>query len=243
MARVLIVDDEPQLLRALSIDLRGRHYEVDTATTGSTALAAAARKQPDLVILDLGLPDFGGTEVICGLRGWTNVPIIVLSGRTGSADKIGALDRGADDYVTKPFSMEELHARIRAALRRHDNPEPAVTYRIGGWVVDLTAHTVSRPEVPPTGAAPTTARTDTVHPTRTVHLTRTEWNLLEILLHNAGKLVDSQQLLAQVWGPGYQRETNYLRFYMSRLRGKLEPEPSHPRHLLTEPGYGYRYRP
>jgi two-component system, OmpR family, KDP operon response regulator KdpE len=239
-ARVLIVDDEPQLLRALSIDLRGRRYEVDTATTGSTALAAAARKQPDLVILDLGLPDFGGTEVICGLRGWTNVPIIVLSGRTGSADKIGALDRGADDYVTKPFSMEELHARIRAALRRHDNPEPAAKYHIGDWVVDLTAHTVSRPEEPAAGATPTlgdTARRDAVR------LTRTEWNLLEVLLRNAGKLVDSRQLLARVWGPGYQRETNYLRFYMSRLRGKLEPEPSRPRHLLTEPGYGYRYRP
>ncbi|MGH3782185.1 MAG: response regulator [Pseudonocardiaceae bacterium] len=236
MARVLIVDDEPQLLRALSIDLRGRHYEVDTATTGSTALAAAARTQPDLVILDLGLPDFGGTEVICGLRGWTNVPIIVLSGRTGSADKIGALDRGADDYVTKPFSMEELHARIRAALRRHDDPEPAATYRIGRWVVDLAAHTVSRPDTLPTGETPATGQD-------TVHLTRTEWNLLEVLLRNAGKLVDSHQLLTQVWGPGYQRETNYLRFYMSRLRGKLESEPSHPRHLLTEPGYGYRYRP
>jgi two-component system KDP operon response regulator KdpE len=236
MTRVLIVDDEPQLLRALSIDLRGRHYEVDTATTGSTALAAAARTQPDLVILDLGLPDFGGTEVIRGLRGWTNVPIIVLSGRTGSADKIGALDRGADDYVTKPFSMDELHARIRAALRRHDHPEPAATYHIGDWVVDLTAHTVTRPEVPSTGEAPTTGDT-------TLHLTRTEWNLLEVLLRNAGKLVDSHQLLTQVWGPGYQRETNYLRFYMSRLRGKLEAEPSRPRHLLTEPGYGYRYRP
>ncbi len=230
MARVLIVDDEPQLLRALSIDLRGRHYEVDTATTGSTALAAAARTPPDLVILDLGLPDFGGIEVICGLRGWTNVPIIVLSGRTGSADKIGALDRGADDYVTKPFSLDELHARIRAALRRHDNPEPVTRYPIGDWVVDLTTHTVSRPEASPTGAD-------------TVHLTRTEWHLLEVLLRNAGKLVDSRQLLAQVWGPGYQRETNYLRFYLSRLRGKLEPEPSRPRHLLTEPGYGYRYRP
>jgi two-component system KDP operon response regulator KdpE len=239
MARVLIVDDEPQLLRALSIDLRGRHYEVDIATTGSTALAVAARQQPDLVILDLGLPDFGGTEVICGLRGWTNVPIIVLSGRTGSADKIDALDRGADDYVTKPFSMEELHARIRAALRRHDNPEPAATYHIGDWVVDLIAHTVSRPDV--TGAAPATG--DTTNRKDTVHLTRTEWNLLEVLLRNAGKLVDSRQLLTQVWGPGYQRETNYLRFYMSRLRGKLEPEPSRPRHLVTEPGYGYRYRP
>jgi two-component system, OmpR family, KDP operon response regulator KdpE len=232
MARVLIVDDEPQLLRALSIDLRGRHYEVDTATTGSTALAVAASKQPDLVILDLGLPDFEGTEVICGLRGWTNVPIIVLSGRTGSADKIGALDRGADDYVTKPFFLEELHARIRAALRRHDNPEPAAQYPIGDWVVDLTTHTVYRPKASPAGTG-----------SGTVHLTRTEWNLLEVLLRNAGKLVDSRQLLAQVWGPGYQRETNYLRFHMSRLRGKLEPEPSRPRHLLTEPGYGYRYRP
>jgi two-component system KDP operon response regulator KdpE len=237
MARVLIVDDEPQLLRALSIDLRGRDYEVDTATNGSTALAAAAQKQPDLVILDLGLPDFEGTEVIHGLRSWTNVPIIVLSGRTDSADKIGALDRGADDYVTKPFSMEELHARIRAALRRHDNPEPAAKYHIGDWVVDLSAHTVSRPEAPATGAARDPARNDTVH------LTRTEWNLLEVLLRNAGKLVESRQLLAQVWGPGYQRETNYLRFYMSRLRGKLELQPSRPRHLLTEPGYGYRYRP
>ncbi|MDT7712669.1 MAG: two-component system, OmpR family, operon response regulator KdpE [Pseudonocardiales bacterium] len=240
MTRVLIVDDDAQLLRALSIDLRGRHYDVDTATTGSAALALAARTQPDLVILDLGLPDFGGTEVIRGLRGWTNVPIIVLSGRTGSADKIGALDRGADDYVTKPFSMDELHARIRAALRRHDNPEPAARYHIGDWVVDLTAHTVTRPKAPATGAAPTTGDTTNGN---TVHLTRTEWNLLEVLLHNAGKLVESQQLLAQVWGPGYQRETNYLRFYMSRLRGKLEPEPSRPRHLLTEPGYGYRYRP
>lgn len=240
MTRVLIVDDEPQLLRALSIDLRGRHYEVDTATTGSTALAAAARKQPDLVILDLGLPDFEGTEVIRGLRGWTTVPIIVLSGRTDSTDKINALDQGADDYVTKPFSMDELHARIRAALRRHDDPQPAATYRIGDWVVDLTAHTVSRAEAPVTGTAPTAgdaARADTVH------LTRTEWNLLEVLLRHAGKLVESRQLLAQVWGPGYQRETNYLRFYLSRLRGKLEPEPSRPRHLLTEPGYGYRYRP
>jgi two-component system, OmpR family, KDP operon response regulator KdpE len=236
MTRVLIVDDEPQLLRALSIDLRGRNYEVDTASSGSTALATAARKEPDLVILDLGLPDFGGTEVIRGLRSWTNVPIIVLSGRTGSADKIGALDRGADDYITKPFSMDELHARIRAALRRHDNLEPPATYHIGNCVVDLTAHTVTRLKTPSTSTGDT-VRTDTVH------LTRTEWNLLEVLLRNAGKLVESQQLLAQVWGPGYQRETNYLRFYMSRLRSKLEPEPSRPRYLLTEPGYGYRYRP
>ncbi len=240
MTRVLIVDDEPQLLRALSIDLRGRHYDVDTATTGSTALATAARTQPDLVILDLGLPDFGGSEVIGGLRGWSNVPIIVLSGRTGSADKIGALDRGADDYVTKPFSMDELHARIRAALRRYDHPESSATYPIGDWVVDLTAHTVSRPKAAATGAAPTTGDTSR---TDSAHLTRTEWNLLEVLLRNAGKLVESHQLLAQVWGPAYQRETNYLRFYMSRLRSKLEPEPSRPRHLLTEPGYGYRYRP
>ena len=237
MTRVLIVDDEPQLLRALSIDLRGRHYEVDTATDGSAALATAARTPPDLVILDLGLPDFGGTEVICGLRGWTNVPIIVLSGRTGSADKIGALDRGADDYVTKPFAMDELHARIRAALRRHDQPEPSSTYRIGNWVVDLTAHTVTSLEAPSASGTGGAGRTDTVH------LTRTEWNLLEVLLRNAGKLVESDRLLAQVWGPGHQRQTNYLRFYMSRLRGKLEPEPPRPRHLLTEPGYGYRYRP
>jgi two-component system KDP operon response regulator KdpE len=236
MTRVLIVDDEPQLLRALSIDLRGRHYDVDTATNGSTALATAARKQPDLVILDLGLPDFGGTEVIRRLRGWTNVPIIVLSGRTGSSDKIGALDRGADDYVTKPFSMDELHARIQAALRRHETSEPAATYHIGNCVVDLTAHTVTRFTPPSAGAASTTGA-------ETVHLTRTEWNLLEVLLRNAGKLVDSRQLLAEVWGPSYQRETNYLRFYMSRLRGKLEVEPSRPRHLLTELGYGYRYRP
>jgi DNA-binding response OmpR family regulator len=157
-----------------------------------------------------------------------------------AADQIElVLNRGADDYVTKPFSMRQLHGQIRAALRRHDNPEPAAMYPIGDWVVDLTAHTVSRPDTPSPGAAPTTNGTAGDN---AVHLTRTEWNLLEVLLRNAGKLVESQELLAQVWGSSYQRESSILRFYISRLRGKLEAEPSRPRHLLTEPGYGYRYR-
>jgi two-component system KDP operon response regulator KdpE len=230
--RVLVVDDEPQLLRAMRINLTARRYEVAVAADGAEALAAAAKHLPDVVVLDLGLPDMDGTEVIAGLRGWTKVPILVLSGRADSADKVDALDAGADDYVTKPFSMDELMARLRALIRRSETEtadEPAVT--IGHYTVDLAAKTVQR-------------RSDA--PDRTpeqVHLTKTEWAVLEVLVRNPGRLVSGKQLLQQVWGPAYQSETNYLRFYLAKLRQKLEPEPSRPRQLLTEPGMGYRFEP
>ncbi|HZU54251.1 MAG TPA: response regulator [Actinocrinis sp.] len=232
MIRVLVVDDEPQLLRAMRINLTARRYEVVVAADGAGALDAAAKHLPDVVVLDLGLPDMDGTDVIAGLRGWTKVPILVLSGRADSADKVDALDAGADDYVTKPFSMDELMARLRALIRRSESEtaaEPAVT--IGHYTVDLAAKTVQRrpgaPEQTP----------------EQVHLTKTEWAVLEVLVRNPGRLVSGKQLLQQVWGPAYQSETNYLRFYLAKLRQKLEPEPSHPRQLLTEPGMGYRFEP
>jgi two-component system, OmpR family, KDP operon response regulator KdpE len=233
MIRVLVVDDEPQLLRALRINLSARRYEVIVAADGASALEVAARHIPDLVILDLGLPDMDGTEVIAGLRGWTKVPILVLSGRVDAADKVEALDAGADDYVTKPFSMEEVMARLRVLQRRAEaesgSDEPVVL--IGHFSVDLAAKTVvKRPD------APTEAP-------ETVHLTKTEWAVLEVLVRNPGRLVSGKLLLQQVWGPSYESETNYLRFYLAKLRQKLEPEPSHPRQLLTEPGMGYRFQP
>jgi two-component system KDP operon response regulator KdpE len=225
MTRVLVVDDEPQILRALRINLRARQYDVDTAADGVSALRAAAQQPPDLVVLDLGLPDMDGTDVIRGLRGWTNVPIIVLSGRAGSADKVDALDCGADDYVTKPFGIEELLARVRAVTRRAQPAgEPVAPVTIGTYTVDLTDHTI-------TGGDPA------------VHLTPTEWQLLEHLLRHPGKLLSQRALLHDVWGPQYSTETSYLRQYMARLRRKLEPDPAHPRHLLTEPGMGYRFQP
>jgi two-component system, OmpR family, KDP operon response regulator KdpE len=228
--RVLIVEDEPALLRALQINLRARGYEVSTATTGRGALAEASQQTPDAVLLDLGLPDVDGTEVIRGLRGWSGAPVIVLSGRAGSGDKIGALDAGADDYVTKPFDMEELLARLRAALRRGEAPAPAASFRIGRHEIDIVAHTVVSRDSP--GGSPGELR-----------LTPTEWRLLEILLGAPGRLVGSEQLLNEVWGPGFQRSTHYLRFHMAGLRRKLEEDPHRPRHLLTEPGMGYRYQP
>ena len=225
MTRVLVVDDEPQILRALRINLRVRNYEVDTAATGTEALEVAGRHPPDLVILDLGLPDLSGLEVIEGLRGWTSVPIVVLSGRTDSADKVEALDAGADDYVTKPFSMDELLARMRAALRRAGPPEDAPQVKLGDLVVDLAARRV---EGGPDGD---------------IRLTPTEWHLLEVLLRNPGKLLSQQQLLTEVWGPGYASATGNLRLYMAQLRRKLEPDPARPRWLITEPGMGYRFQP
>jgi two-component system KDP operon response regulator KdpE len=221
---VLIVDDEPAMLRALRINLRVRKYDVTTAATGREALTEAGRRPPDAVILDLGLPDMDGIEVIRELRGWSRAPVIVLSGRTGPGDKIAALDAGADDYVTKPFSMEELLARLRAVLRRSDAASPPVKVTIGRCEIDLTAQTVLE------GA-------------RAVRLTPTQWRLLEILLRHPGQLVGTQRLLTEVWGPGYERYTHYLRFHMAGLRRKLETDPSRPRHLLTEPGMGYRYQP
>jgi two-component system, OmpR family, KDP operon response regulator KdpE len=232
-ARVLIVEDEPALLRALQINLRARGYEVLTSTAGRQALAEAARRPPDAVLLDLGLPDLDGTDVIRQLRNWTAVPVLVLSGRAGSDDKIGALDAGADDYVTKPFSMEELVARLRALLRRDAHPSSRQVFAFGQCTIDLAARTVIRR----TGSGSDTG--DSVP----VKLTRTEWRMLEVLLRSPGQLVPSARLLAELWGPGAEGSTHYLRFHMAGLRRKLEDDPPRPRHLLTEPGMGYRYQP
>ncbi|GAA2060359.1 response regulator [Catenulispora yoronensis] len=230
MTRILVVDDEPQILRALRINLKSRTYEVETAANGVDALASAARRLPDAVLLDLGLPDMDGVEVILGLRGWTTVPIVVLSGRTDPGEKIHALDAGADDYVTKPFAMEELLARLRAVIRRHQQVAAGLgsagtsSVRLGGCEVDLVAHSVSREG-------------------ETVRLTRTEWALLEILLRHPGQLVSTSRLLADVWGNSHTGEAGYLRFHMARLRRKLEDDPQNPRHLMTEYGTGYRFVP
>jgi DNA-binding response OmpR family regulator len=223
MTRVLVVDDEPGLRQALAINLRARRYEVDVAADGAGALAAAARRPPDIVILDLGLPDMDGEEVLRGLRGWTHAPVIVLSARTGQGDKVLALDAGADDYVTKPFGMDELLARLRAALRRSAPGDDAPVVDAGSFSVDLSARQVRDADGAP------------------VRLTPTEWHLLEVLVRNEGKLVGRRELLQQVWGPAYGTETNYLRVYMAQLRRKLEPDPAHPRHLITEAGMGYRF--
>ena len=228
MTRALVVDDEPQILRALKINLSARGYEVQVAKDGRSALDAAARFRPEVVVLDLGLPDLDGVDVITGLRGWTTVPILVLSGRTDSADKVDALDAGADDYVTKPFAMDELLARLRAMERRAGPADAERVVRLGPVTVDLALQRAVR-EV----------GTDV----EDIHLTRTEWAVLDVLLRNPGKLVSQRQLLAQVWGPGYRDETNYLRIYLARLRRKLEVDHSRPRHLLTEPGMGYRFQP
>jgi two-component system, OmpR family, KDP operon response regulator KdpE len=238
VTRVLVVDDEPQMLRALRINLRVRDYQVDVAATGTEALQMAARHPPDLVILDLGLPDLDGVEVIEGLRGWTKAPILVLSGRADSTDKVEALDAGADDYITKPFGVEELLARMRAAVRRTGAGDDAPRVRLGDLIVDLAAKRVIRQAAVPTGGGgPGEAQPDDIR------LTPTEWHLLEVLLRNPGKLLSRTQLLTEVWGPGYADATGNLRLYMTQLRRKLEPDPARPRWLITEPGMGYRYQP
>jgi two-component system KDP operon response regulator KdpE len=231
MTRVLVVDDEPQILRALRINLRVRDYEVHVAATGAEALEVAGRYPPDLVILDLGLPDLDGVEVIQGLRGWSKAPIIVLSGRADSIDKVEALDAGADDYITKPFGVEELLARMRAAVRRTRATDDLPRIRLGDVVVDLAAKRVTRAVPEPDDAG------------GDIRLTPTEWHLLEVLLRNPGKLLSRNQLLTEVWGPGYADATGNLRLYMAQLRRKLEPDPARPRWLITEPGMGYRYQP
>ena len=222
MTRVLVVDDEPQILRALGINLRARGYDVDLAPDGEHALDLAARHHPDVVVLDLGLPDMDGVTVATALRGWSNVPIVVLSARDAEAVKVAALDAGADDYVTKPFGMDELMARLRAALRRATPSDQEPVIETADFTIDLAAKRVHRD-----GAE--------------IRLTPTEWHLVEVLVRNPGKLVSQQQLLREVWGPEYHDETAYLRVHMANVRRKLEPEPSRPRYFLTEPGMGYRF--
>jgi two-component system KDP operon response regulator KdpE len=224
-AKVLVVDDEPQIVRALRINLSARGYRVVTAHDGVSALKAVAESNPDVIVLDLGLPDMDGREVIAGLRGWTAVPIIVLSARDDSAEKVESLDAGADDYVTKPFGMDELLARLRAAVRRStlstsDSSDPLV--ETDSFTIDLVSKKVRRDK-------------------EEVHLTKTEWRILELLVRNAGRLVDQKQLLREIWGPAYESESHYLRVYLAQLRHKLEPDPARPRHFLTEPGMGYRF--
>jgi two-component system KDP operon response regulator KdpE len=223
-ARVLVVDDETQIVRALTVNLQALGYEVDAVGTGEDALKSAAEHRPDAVILDLGLPGIDGVEVIRGLRGWTKVPIIVLSVREEEREKIAALDAGADDYVTKPFGMGELVARLRAALRRStdtDLTDPLV--ETPDFIIDLSAKRVINPDGDE------------------IRLTPTEWGIIEVLASNRGKLVTQVQLLRDVWGPNYGEETNYLRVFMAQIRRKLEPDPSSPRHFITEPGMGYRF--
>jgi two-component system KDP operon response regulator KdpE len=222
VTRILAVDDEPQILRALGVNLRARGYDVDLAGTGEAALRLAAERHPDLVVLDLGLPGIDGIEVIEGLRGWTGVPILVLSARGEERDKVRALDAGADDYVTKPFGMDELLARVRASLRRAAPAEEEAVVATPHFTVDLAAKRVS------TQAGE-------------VSLTPTEWAIVELLVRHPGKLVSQRQLLQEVWGPQYERETNYLRVYLAQIRRKLEPDPARPRYFVTEPRIGYRF--
>ena len=227
--KILIADDDPQILRALRITLTARRYDIVTAATGAEAINAAIDHRPDLYMLDLGMPELDGIDVIHALRGWTSAPILVVSGRTGAADKVDALDAGADDYVTKPFSIDELLARIRALTRRvmprEDAPPPV---QVGDTVIDLAARTITR----------STSRGE-----EPVRLTPTEWAVLDLLVRNAGKLVTRRTLLADIWGSDHVTDTGYLRLYISQLRKKLEKDPARPRHLITEPGMGYRFTP
>lgn len=224
MSRILCVDDEPQLLRTLAANLRARRYEVNVATTGEQALQVAAESRPDVVILDLGLPGISGLEVIRRLRHWSEVPIVVLSARQGESDKIAALDAGADDFVSKPFGIGELLARVRAALRRAVPLEEEPVITTADFAIDLAGRRVTTPS----GEA---------------RLTPIEWGIVEALVRNRGRLVTSRELLHQVWGAQYDTETNYLRVHLAHVRRKLEPEPGRPRYFHTETGVGYRFQP
>jgi two-component system KDP operon response regulator KdpE len=221
---VLVVDDDQHLLKALRITLQAHGYAVETAADGEAALIAASRNPPGIVVLDLGLPDMDGAAVLRELRRWSTAPVLVLSARHGSSDKVDALDAGADDYITKPFGLEELLARLRALLRRAPEATEPSTVDTPEFSVDLGRRMVTRNGEP-------------------VRLTPTEWSILELLVRNPGKLITQQQILASVWGPAYEKEANYLRVYMAQLRRKLEPDTGNPRHLLTEAGIGYRFRP
>lgn len=222
MSRVLVVDDDPRILKTLEINLRARDFEVVLARSGEEALKLAARHHPDVVVLDLGLPGMDGLDVVRGLRGWTSVPIVVLSGRATEAAKVEALDLGADDYLTKPFGMDELFARLRAALRRAVLPEGKPVVAAPDFTIDFAAKQARRGDEP-------------------VRLTPTQWHIVEVLVRNAGRLVTYEQLLHEVWGPAYGKETNYLRVFMSQIRQKLEPDPPRPRYFVTEPGIGFRF--
>jgi two-component system KDP operon response regulator KdpE len=222
-ARVLVVDDEPHIRRTLEINLAARGYQVDLASTGETAIELVAQKHPDLVILDLGLPGLDGIDVVSRLRKWSSVPILVLSAREAEQAKVAALDAGADDYVTKPFGMDELIARVRATLRRAAPPQEEAAVTTDDFTVDLTAKRI-------------------VGPHGEVRLTPTQWHLVELLVRNRGKLVTQRQLLQEVWGPTYSDETHYLRVFFAQIRRKLEPDPAHPRYFITEPGMGYRFQ-
>lgn len=219
--KILIADDDPQIVRALRITLTAKGYDVITAADGAEAIAAGIDHQPDLFLLDLGMPQLNGIEVIEGLRGWSQAPILVVSGRAGAADKVEALDAGADDYITKPFAVQELLARIRALTRRVPQDTTAPIVHLGDVTIDLAAHSVIR---------------SNAH----IRLTPTEWQMIELLIRNPGKLVTRKTLLTSIWGTEHAEDTGYLRLYVSQLRKKLEANPSHPVHILTEPGMGYR---
>jgi two-component system KDP operon response regulator KdpE len=230
VTRVLVVDDEPQIQRALEVNLVARGYQVDLAATGEEALALAASRRPDVVLLDLGLPGLDGLEVISSLRGWSQMPILVLSARGEESDKITALDAGADDYVAKPFGMGELLARMRAVLRRRQPDVSDPVHRTAAFQLDLATKQSVRLDLDDAGPVE-------------VRLTPIEWGLVEVLVRNSGRLVARRELLSEVWGPQHEKDTNYLRVHIANLRAKLEPEPSRPRYFLNEPGMGYRFQP
>jgi two-component system, OmpR family, KDP operon response regulator KdpE len=220
--RILLVEDEASIRRALELNLEVRGYEVDQAASGESALDHAQRAQPDLIVLDLGLPNMDGIDVIRSLRGWSKTPILVLSARGSESTKVAALDAGADDYITKPFGMDELMARVRAALRR--NVPSAETESV--VTPDFTLDLAAKHAYTPAGE---------------IKLTATQWRLIEVLVRNHGRLVTHRQLLQEVWGPTALHQTHYLRIFMAQIRQKLEPKPSQPRHFITEAGLGYRF--
>lgn len=224
--KILLADDDPQLLRALRVTLAAHSYEIATATNGAEAVRVAVEQRPDLYIIDLGMPELDGVGVIQALRGWTQAPILVLSGRTDSTDKVEALDVGADDYMTKPFPVDELLARIRALTRRRSPLDSEPIVALADTTVDLASKTVQKNAT-----------------AERIHLTKTEWAVLELLLSNPDKLVTRQDLLHRIWGPAHVTDTGYLRLYIAQLRKKLEPEPAHPKYILTEAGMGYRFHP